>query len=107
MGVRLGDGQGEDRLEAREERSQIVHTFSVSYVPGHELVEEPAGTPPREAAGRVGGWVAPAASWARPRSSDEDPGSAMALAVGNKPPLAHVLVPPRWKIQNSVLFMSH
>jgi len=37
-------------------------------VPGHELVEEPVGTPPREAAGRVGGRVAPAASWARPRS---------------------------------------
>ena len=30
VGVRLGDGQGEDRLEAQEERSQIVHTFSVS-----------------------------------------------------------------------------
>ena len=43
-------------------------------VPGHELVEEPAGTPPREAAGRVGGRVAPAAPWARPTSKRKPPG---------------------------------
>ena len=30
VGVRLGDGQGEYRLEAQEERSQIANTFSVS-----------------------------------------------------------------------------
>ena len=88
----------EDRLEAQEEHSQIVHTSSVSdgtrsrarrgagryspagnrrpsrrAAPGHELAEEPAGTPPRETAGRVGGRVAPAASWVRSRYEEASP----------------------------------
>ena len=44
------------------------HFTLIGLLPVDEVVEEPAGTPPREAAGRVGGRVAPAAPWARPRS---------------------------------------